>query len=86
MVFVQHALRFARGEIAHRVDNEARRLLAFGPPWQHLQEQGVAGVTRAHARDETAGHAQRKAGVPGGQLASEMAKPKQIEQFVAVGD
>ena len=50
----------ARGRIAHGVDPEARHDPVFVVQRQHLAQQWIGRIAVAHARDEGAGHAQRK--------------------------
>ena len=42
------------------VGGEANHVFAFGRPWQHLQQERIARITRPHPGDEPSRHEQRK--------------------------
>ena len=60
LVFVEQARRRHGRQIAHGIGAEPRRGVRFAGQWQHLQQQGVPGVSRPHPGGIAAGHPQRE--------------------------
>jgi len=86
MVLVQQARRLARGQIADRIGDEARRLVPFGQLRQNLQQQWIARIAMSHACGKGTRHAQGETGVVHGQPHGQFGQAEQIEQFARVGD